>query len=82
MCWEAFCDGHKNCSKSGVFVYRDDSICGHVPGAQKILYRMWNYGIGWLDDILARFCILFCCGSIIYWNSVYCAGGKNVDGTA
>ena len=51
MCWEAFCDGHKNCSKSGVFVYRDDSICGHVPGAQKILYRMWNYGIGGLDDI-------------------------------
>ena len=29
----------------------DDSICGHVPGAQKILYRMWNYGIGGLDDI-------------------------------
>ena len=35
------------CSFIGTIAYAG----GHVPGAQKILYRMWNYGIGGLDDI-------------------------------
>lgn len=37
--------------------------------------------VGWMIYKLAS---VYCsvADSIIYWNSVYCAGGKNVDGTA
>ena len=49
-----------------MFIYRYDCICGYVPGAEKILYRMRDYRIGWLDDVQVCVCILFGCSCFLY----------------